>query len=143
MRYLKTFEGYDYYNKELLSDGFGFGNFFKKNESKIEDESLEFPTGEYCTDDDLPNKGDYVVLNTKYDVQNGFTHSDKFKDKIGVISDKTAIWNKEHTGVLVGVFYENDNKINEDEYAYTQELECWSKNKRVIESYLNSKKYNL
>jgi hypothetical protein len=135
MKYLKTFEK--------------FGDWFRKKKKeiieplKIEDESLKFPTGEICHQYDLPNEGDYVVLNTKYDEQNGFSHPDRFKDKIGVIVNKTGIWNPEHTGMLVTIFYENDNKINEDEDTYTQELECWSKSKKEVENYLNSKKYNL
>ena len=73
----------------------------------------------------------------KYDVEGGFSHSNKFDDLIGVISNK-IIWNPEHTGMLLEIFYD-DSK----EYAYSQELECWSKDKTEIEAYLNSKNFNL
>lgn len=130
MKYINTFEK--------------FGDWFKKKkeiEPLNSDHTIFFPTGQYCTIESIPEIGDYVILNTKYNTSDGYSHPNEYENLIGTVS-KRITWSPEHTGVLVTIHYKINNKdVFED--AYSHELECWSKNKNEIDSYLDSKKYNI
>jgi len=131
-----------------------FGDWFKKNKeielNTVNDsdgsDHIIFPNGQYCTVESIPEIGCYVILNIKYNPLDGYSHPNEFENVIGTVTRRIA-WNPEHTGVLVTIRYKINNKAGVEsvvfEDAYSHELECWSKNKNEIDSYLDSKKYNI
>lgn len=125
----------------------GFLDKFKKKKLDVIEDVLHFPTGEQFPKD-LPITGDYVIINSEYwkeDNNIGFKHDDIFYNIIGKVTnlfDDVNMWNVKHTGKFIDIeFIINNKTITEN--AFSDELECWSKNKEELEMYLESKNYNL